>query len=86
MSNTPQLLKAGQIARKAGVLASTIRFYTKEGLLSFKSRTPGGYYLYEAHQTLQTIQYIHQLKQKRFTLEEIKQQMRLKTMCDSLQN
>lgn len=65
------LLKIGQLAKQAGVNTSTIRYWTKEGLLSVAEITEAGYQMYSTDM-IDRIQQIQQLKNKRFTLQEIK--------------
>jgi DNA-binding transcriptional MerR regulator len=66
-----KLLKAGELAKLTGVLVSTIRFYTKLGLLTADDYTPGKYNLYAKDKALKRLRQIEDLKQRRFTLEEI---------------
>lgn len=66
------LMKAGELAQAAGVLVTTIRFYTKEGLLKADASSQGGYNLYQPEKALSTIRLINSLKEKRYTLTEIK--------------
>jgi DNA-binding transcriptional MerR regulator len=66
------LMKAGELAKAAGVLVTTIRFYTKEGLLKSDAESQGGYNLYQPEKALSTIRLINSLKEKRYTLTEIK--------------
>ena len=66
-----KLLKAGELAKLAGVLVSTVRFYTKLGMLSADGYTPGKYNLYAKDKALKRLRQIEELKQRRFTLDEI---------------
>ena len=76
MQNNPsKLLKAGELARHFGFLASTIRYYTNIGLLTSDSRSQGGYHLYNFERSKEIIQKINNLKQKRYTLDEIKNKL-----------
>ncbi len=70
-----KLLKAGELARQAGVLVTTIRFYTKIGLLEPAAFSPGGYSLYNEDDALLRLKEINNLKRKRFTLDEIKEKL-----------
>lgn len=70
-----KLLKAGELAKKAEVLVSTIRFYTKEGLLKAAAYSPGKYNLYNEFDALESLKKIKVLQKKRYTLQEIKQRM-----------
>ena len=67
-----KLLKASALAHKAGMLVTTIRFYTKIGLLEAAAFSPGGYNLYNEDDSLLRLKKIKFLKQKRRTLDEIK--------------
>jgi DNA-binding transcriptional MerR regulator len=66
-----RLLKAGELARLTGVLVSTIRYYTKLGLLDPDGTTPGNYNLYAERKALKRLNQIDSLKKKRLTLDEI---------------
>lgn len=68
------LLKIGELARRAGVANSTIRHWTKEGLLEVAETTRSGYQRY-APEMLERIATIHTLKAKRLTLGEIREQL-----------
>lgn len=71
------LLKIGELARKAGVLPSTINFYTNEGLLKAASRSRGGYRLYEEGYAVSQIKKIQKLQvEKRLRIEEIRKIIR----------
>lgn len=71
------LLKIGELARLAGVLSSTIHFYTKEGLLKFADETKGGYRLYDKRLALSRIKDIRSLQnRKRLTIKELKKKYR----------
>jgi len=65
-------IKVGQLALKAGVLPSTIRYYTREGLLKVVEKTPTGYQLFDEEESLKIIKEIQKLQSKRMTLSEIK--------------
>jgi DNA-binding transcriptional MerR regulator len=71
------LLKIGELARLAGVLSSTVHFYTKEGLLKFADETQGGYRLYDKRLALSRIKEIQLLQnRKRLTIKELKKKYR----------
>ena len=70
------LLKIGEMAREAGVLRSTIRYYTDMGLLPVtETLLPGGYRLYDREQTLARIQQIKSIAEQNRTLEDIRQEL-----------
>lgn len=70
-SEKSQLLKIGELAKRVGVANSTIRHWTKEGLLEVADVTEAGYQLY-ASDMIERIEEIHALKKERYTLHEIK--------------
>lgn len=74
-TNDENLLKIGALAKKVGESHSTLRHWTKEGLLEVAKITPSGYQLYSP-EMVKRIKRIHQLKAKRFTLAEIKEKIK----------
>jgi len=72
MSKQSKLLKISQIAKKAGVASSTIRYYTDMGLVSVDSTTPGGQRLYVEEYTVKKIRQIEWLSLKGKSISEIK--------------
>lgn len=69
------LLKIGELAKRAGEANSTIRHWTKGGLLDVAEVTASGYQLY-AVDMLERIQTIQELKAQRYTLIEIKRKLK----------
>ena len=67
----PQLLRIGQLAKKAGVNVQTIRFYEREGLLAPPSRTASGYRAY-AVSDLERVRVIRVCQKVGFTLKDVK--------------
>lgn len=72
-----KLLKAGEVAKKAGILVTTIRYYTKIGLLRPAGYSPGKYNLYDEEEALKVLKLVDRLKNKRLTLDEIKNELAL---------
>lgn len=70
-ADTYELLKIGELAKRTGLTNSTIRHWTKEGLLEIGEVTEAGYHMYGADM-IERIKKIHALKKKRYTLQEIK--------------
>lgn len=67
------LLKIGELARKTRETTSTLRFWTKEGLLQVVSYTKGNYQLYDPVM-IDRIKKIRKLQsEERLTIPEIKQ-------------
>ncbi len=69
------LLKAGEIAKKARVLYATIDYYANIGLLKVADYTQGKYRLFKKDETLARIAKIKELKSKGLTLDEIKKEL-----------
>lgn len=68
------LIKTGQLAIRAGILPSKVRFYVKEGILHPESQTPGGYFLFDGEKAIERLREIDTLQSnQRLTLGEIKQ-------------
>lgn len=74
------LVTIGKLARGAGVLPSTVRYYVKEGLLQVTGHTPGGFFLFDRGSTLKRIERIQALKERRLTLAEIREQLHKETV------
>jgi len=66
------LLKIGEMAKLAGVLPSTIRYYTEIGLVEPAGTTPGGQRLYDKEDTLSRIRIIKNIEKQRLPLQTIK--------------
>ena len=68
------LLKIGEVAKVAGVLRTTVRYYTDIGLLKVATKLlPGGYRLYDRKETVEKIRKIQVISQQNRTLGDIKQ-------------
>lgn len=65
------LLKIGELAKLTGQNVPTIRFWTKEGLLSISAKTDKGYALY-AQDQVERVKQILSLKKDRYSLSQIK--------------
>lgn len=68
----PELLRIGQLAKATGNSTATIRFWTKEGLLSVTDTTSAGYQLYSKEMIQRAQQIRHLQSEQRRTLNEIK--------------
>ena len=66
------LYRIGELAKAAQISERTIDYYTKLGLITPEKRTDKNYRLYN-HETLGRLKRINQLKQEKYTLEEIKE-------------
>lgn len=67
-------MKIGELARRTGLPASTIRFYESKGLLNAASRQANGYRAYPP-ETIALLSIITNAQQTGFTLDEIKRVM-----------
>jgi len=67
-----ELLKIGELAKETGETVYTIRFWTKEGLLTVKDFTKGGYQLYEPSMIERAKEIRRLQKEERLTIAEIK--------------
>lgn len=70
------LLKVGEIAKKAGVLRSTVFFYANEGLLKVDSYMQGKYRLFKKDETLAQMRKIKEMQDKGLLLDEIKKELK----------
>ncbi len=69
-----KLLKIGELAKLTKQTASTIRHWTKEGLLQVAEMTESGYQMYDAGMA-EKVKRIQEMKEKRMTLTEIKESL-----------
>jgi len=67
-----KMLKIGELANLTKQTVSTIRHWTKEGLLDVAEITESGYQIYDK-QMVERVDQIIEMKDKRMTLSEIKQ-------------
>jgi len=70
--SSQDLLKIGEMAKLAGVLPSTVRYYTEIGLVEAAGTTPGGQKLYDKEDTLSRIRIIKNIEKQRLPLQTIK--------------
>lgn len=67
-----RLLQIGELAKSSGESTSTIRYWTKEGLLKIAEYTPGGYGMYSS-KMIQIAKKIRELQsKKRLSIAELK--------------
>jgi|SRR5690606_23764007 len=70
MLNVSAMLKVSELAKRAGVTPDTVRFYTRQGLLTPARDPDNGYQLYQARD-LQRLTFAKKARQLGFTLKEI---------------
>ncbi|MFE8069997.1 heavy metal-responsive transcriptional regulator [Marinobacteraceae bacterium S3BR75-40.1] len=63
-------MRIGEVVKRCGVSADTLRYYEKIGLLSPVSRTPGGIRLY-SEADLSRLRFIRRAQKMGFTLDDI---------------
>ncbi len=74
-STVKKLMKIGELAKATGETVPTIRFWTKEGLLTVVQFSAGGYQLYSPD-AIERIKKIRRLKsEKRLTIQELKKSL-----------
>lgn len=66
------LMKVSEIAEEAGVMPSTVKFYTEEGLLDVADYTAGGYRLFDREKTVRRVIAIRAMTARRLSLSELK--------------
>lgn len=75
-------MQIGQLARQAGVPIDTVRYYERRGLLSEPQRRPSGYRDYDVDD-LARLRFIRRSKALGFTLDEIRELLRLSATQDA---
>ena len=71
-------LTIGKLAEMTGVSTDTLRYYEKMGLIAAESRSRAGYRFYHLD-AVKVVRFIRGAKELSFTLEEIRQLLKLKT-------
>lgn len=70
-----RLLRLNEVAKKAGVLPSTVRYYSNMGLIKVAGRSPGGHRLY-GKDALARLRRIRAIYKNRLTLEELRRKLK----------
>ena len=87
--NKKKLIKISELAKKAGVLISTIDFYVRQDLLKPVSFSQGNYRLFNKRESLKRLKKIKELqKNERLTIKEIVKHFKTKKYekrCSSIQ-
>ena len=71
-------VKIGDVAQQAGVRVQTLRYYERCNLVPQPERRPSGYREYPA-ETVQRVQFIKRAQRLGFTLDEIRDLLRLRS-------
>lgn len=79
IKNKNKLIKISELAKKAGVLISTIDFYVRQDLLKPVSFSQGNYRLFNKRESLRRLKKIKELqKNQRLTIKEIAKHFKTK--------
>jgi DNA-binding transcriptional MerR regulator len=70
-----KLLKIGELAKATNQTVPTIRHWTKEGLLQVAQVKESGYQMYD-ELMIERVKKIQEMKEKRMTLLEIKEEIK----------
>jgi DNA-binding transcriptional MerR regulator len=68
-----EYLYAGELANLVGLKLTTIRYYSDLGLLTFEQDGDGARRKYPKQESLKAIKEIQKMKDKRYTIEEIRE-------------
>lgn len=82
MRKSDSMLTRSGLARATGVHKETIRFYEQKGILQQPSRSASGYRLYDTR-TVHQIQFIKRAQELGFTLTEIADLLKLRSLPDT---
>ena len=84
----PDRYSIGQLARQAGVAASTVRYYERRRLLQPQARSRGNYRVYD-DQAVERLRFIRSAQAAGFTLGDIESLLRFRdgdvSPCDEVQ-
>jgi len=75
-------LTMGDLVKRSGISAETVRFYEREGLLPEPPRSQGGHRRYMAGD-VERLQFIQRAKQLGFSLREVQELLRLADSPDA---
>lgn len=81
LMSTENHMKIGELARRGGVSADTVRYYERAGLLPKPRRRASGYRDYD-DETVRELRFIRSAKALGFTLEDIRELLALSTDRD----
>lgn len=68
-------LRRGKLAQALGISSPTVKYYTALGFFPVQKRTAHGQYLYNLDEIQRRFYFIKGLKEKRFTMQEIKERL-----------
>lgn len=74
------MLQVGEVSRRLGLNPQTLYFYERIGLIPPPNRTQSGYRLFN-EQDIERLSFITRVKALGFSLEEIKELLKLQDQC-----
>jgi MerR family Zn(II)-responsive transcriptional regulator of zntA len=74
------MLQVGEVSRRLGLNPQTLYFYERIGLIPAAKRTQAGYRLFD-EQDIERLSFITRVKALGFSLEEIKELLKLQDQC-----
>lgn len=75
-------MKIGELAKRSGCSIQTIRYYEREGLLSFTARSEGNFRLYD-ERAEERLMFIKRCRNLDLSLQEVKQLLTLSQNPDA---
>lgn len=72
-----QFVRRGRLAKILGIPTPTVKYYTSLGLFPVGKKTAHGQYLYNVQSIQGRYTKIQEMKQKRFTIQEIQDRMQM---------
>lgn len=69
--------RRGELAKELGITVPTVKYYTHFGLFPVDKRTPHGQFLYDLESIRRRFLRIRELKEKRLTMQEIKDRLQI---------
>lgn len=73
-------LRRSELARRLGTTPPTVKYYTSVGLFPVAGKTPHGQFLYDFETVKLRYDRIQELKNKRLTVEEIKDRLQIEVL------
>ena len=73
-------LRRGDLAKELRLTVPTVKYYTSFGLFPVERRTPHGQFLYDREDIRRRYLRIKELKDKRLTMQEIKDRLKIELL------
>ena len=75
-----QWMRRSQLAKALGTTMPTVKYYTALGLFPVQKKTDHGQYLYNLEEIRTRYTRIQELKEKRLTIQEIKDRLQIEVL------